>query len=166
MNTLSRLWRHLKTTAGTGRRAFPQEVLDAIQQTIAEGERLHRAEVRVIIETSLTLGQVLKGETSRMRARTLFSEHRIWDTEENTGVLIYVLLADHKVEIITDRAVGRALTPQEWQGVCRTMTEDFRRGDYRHGAVSALEQLNALLHERFPDDGSRANQLSDHPVVL
>lgn len=166
MNKLARLWRHLKTTAATGRRAFPQEALNAIQHCIANGERLHRAEVRVIIETSLPLLQILRGETSRTRARALFAEHRIWDTEENTGVLIYVLLADHKVEIVTDRAVGRALTAEAWQAVCRTMTERFRQGDYHHGATSALEQLNALLHERFPDDGSRQNQLADHPVIL
>lgn len=166
MDILSRLWRHVRTTSRSGRRAFPQATLDAIQHGIAAGERLHRAEVRVIIEASLTPWQVLQQETSRMRAAELFAEHRIWDTEENTGVLIYILLADHKVEIIADRAAARALAPETWQAVCRTMTEAFRRGDYHQGTVSALEQLNRLLHDHFPDDGSRPNQLADHPVIL
>ena len=166
MNRLRRLLRHLTTTGRAGRRAFPADALDAIQQTIAQGERLHRAEVRIIIEPSLDMIDVLQGETARMRARELFSQYGIWDTEENTGVLVYVNLADHKVEIIADRAVGRALSAQDWQAVCRTMTDAFKRGAYRDGAVAGLSQLNDLLCRHFPDDGASDNQLSNRPLVL
>lgn len=165
-NILPRLWRHLTTRSADGRRAFPQETLDAIRRRIEDGERQHRAEVRMVIETSLTPWQILRRETARMQAAELFLEQGIWDTEENVGILVYILLADHKVEIMADRAVGRAISPDEWRSVCRLMTEAFHAGDYSAGALAALERLNTLLAERFPDDGSSTNQLSNEPLVL
>ncbi|MET0961294.1 MAG: TPM domain-containing protein [Noviherbaspirillum sp.] len=166
MNTLKRLWRHLTTTRATGRRAFPKEVLAEIQQTIARGEQLHRAEVRIIIEPGLPLADVLDGMHPRARARELFSDYRVWDTEENFGVLIYLDLADHQVEIVADRGVGRLVQPEEWQAICDTMTRELRRGAYRDSTIAALEQLTVLLQQKLPAGGQRANQLSDKPIVL
>lgn len=166
MKTLSRIWRHLVTTSADARRVFPPATLDAIQKAIAHGEVLHRAEVRLIIEPSLTIQAVLNGTTSRERALELFSTYRIWDTEENCGVLIYIELADHKVEIVADRAANRVISEAEWQEICQTMTRGFASKIYGDSVIAALEKLNALLHERFPDDGSRPNQLSDQPVML
>lgn len=166
MRTLSRLWRHLVTSSADGRRAFPEPTLDAIRDRIAEGERRHRAEVRMVVETSLAARQVLQKMTARQRAAELFLEHGIWDTEENIGVLIYVLIADHKVEILADRRVARSVTPDEWRTVCNTMTDAFRANDYHAGALAGLDRLNALLAERFPDDGGQSNQLSNEPLIL
>lgn len=164
-NMLKRLWRHLITTTRDGRKTFPPSALQAIQAVIAKGETLHRAEVRLVIEPSLSLADVFDKTTARERARELFAEYRIWDTEENCGILIYVNLADHQVEIVSDRAVGRALNPQDWQAVCHTMTAGFARGDYQGSVTTALEHLNRILHERFPDRGG-ANELSNQPIVL
>lgn len=166
MNKLKRFWRHLTTTRASGRRAFPRKVLDDIQKTIAEGETLHRAEVRMIIEPALPLGDIFDGTHPRARARELFSDYRLWDTEENSGVLIYLDLADHQVEIVADRGVGRLVQADEWQAICETMVRELRRGAYRDGVIAALEQLNALLHLKLPANGERANQLSDKPIIL
>jgi uncharacterized membrane protein len=166
MKRLSRLVRHLRTTAADGRRAFPAATLKAIEAAIADGETLHRAEVRIIVEPSLTAQAVWNGVSSRDRARELFAHYGIWDTEENCGVLVYVNLADHKVEIVADRGVGKAIASKEWQAICRTMTRGFSEGRYHDSALAALGQLHALLQERFPDDGSSRNQLSNRPVVL
>ncbi|HYD78714.1 MAG TPA: TPM domain-containing protein [Paucimonas sp.] len=166
MNRLQRLLRHLTTTRFNGRRAFPPHTLKAIQAAIADGERCHRAEVRLIIEAALPLGALLENMPSRGRAHELFSRYRIWDTEENCGILIYINLADHKVEIVADRTVGRALNASEWQAACRTMTEGFHRGEFHDSAVAGVRQLNELLAKNFPADGSQANQLSDRPLVL
>lgn len=166
MNTLSRLWKHLTTTSAAGRRAFPAATLKAIEQAIADGETRHRAEVRMIVEPALSPQAVLQHISSRERARELFAHYRVWDTEENCGVLVYVNLADHKVEIVADRGVGRAIAAAEWQAVCRTMTQGFARGAYHDSVLAALDRLNRLLQERYPDDGSRGNELSDKPVVL
>lgn len=166
MKTLPRMRSHLMTGKASGRRAFPAATLQAIQDTIADGEQRHRAQIRVIIETALSAGAVLRGVPARERARELFSHYQIWDTEENCGILLYVNLADRKVEIIADRTVTRLLDAQEWQAVCATMTKGFAHGEFHASAVAALQQLNALLEQRFPANGVQLNQLPDRPIVL
>jgi uncharacterized membrane protein len=166
MRTLKRVIRHLHTTSAVGRRLFPEATLQAIEHAIAEGETRHRAEVRMIVEPALSVQAVLNGVSSRERARELFAHYRIWDTEENCGVLVYVNLADHKVEIVADRGVGRVIAAKDWEAVCRSMTQGFARGDFHGSVITALTQINALLQQHYPDDGSRRNQLSDRPLVL
>lgn len=166
MTNFKRMWRHLTTGQASGRRAFPREVLAEIQKTIAEGEQLHRAEVRIIIEPAMPLDDVLENIHPRARARALFSDYRVWDTEENCGVLIYLNLADHQVEIVADRGIGRLVQPAEWQAVCDTLTDGLRRDAFRDSTIAALEQLNVLLHQKLPATGDRVNQLSDKPIVL
>lgn len=166
MKTISRTLRHLFTTRIAGRRAFPNETLKAIQAAIASGESLHRAEMRLIVEPALTIHAALAGISSRERARELFSDYRIWDTEENCGILVYINLADHKVEIVADRGVGKLLPAKEWQAVCQTMTQGFARGAFHDSAIAGLTQLNDLLKTQFPAAGARPNELSNRPVVL
>lgn len=166
MNKLRRAWRHLFTTTADGRRAFPLESLEKIQQAIAAGEQLHRAEIRLIVEPALSLDDALEGLSARDRARELFSQYAVWDTEENCGILVYINLADHKVEIVADRAVNRLLSAPDWQAVCATMTQGYAQGDYHGSTIAGMEQLNALLAAQFPAEGTRANQLPDRPLVL
>lgn len=166
MKTLPRMMRHLFTTTAAGRRAFPPATLKAIQAAIAKGEAQHRAEVRLIIEPALTMQAVLGGMSARERARELFAHYRIWDTEENCGVLIYIDLADHKVEIIADRGIDRLIGRHEWQAICYTMTTGFARGAFHDSAIAAVEQLNLLLQTHLPANGARPNQLSNRPLVL
>jgi uncharacterized membrane protein YgcG len=166
MRTLSRLFKHLFTTGLASRRAFPNATLQDIQTVIAEGEKQHRAEVRMIIEPSLSAQAVLSGMSSRERACELFSDYRIWDTEENCGVLVYINLADHQVEIVADRGVGRVIAAKDWTAICSSMTRGFAHGDFHDGVLAALQQLNTLLQQHYPDDGSRQNQLSDQPLML
>jgi uncharacterized membrane protein YgcG len=166
MKMLKRLFKHLFITKRDGRKAFPQDALDAIQEAIARGERIHRAEVRLIIEPSLAWHEVLARKTPRQRARELFAECGIWDTEENCGVLVYVNLADRDVEILADRTAQGLVEGDAWESVCQVMVKGFSRGDYRDSAVAALEQLNELLQVALPDDGARANQLSNRPMML
>lgn len=166
MKTFSRLIRHLSTTNATGRRAFPSATLKAIEDAIAEGETRHRAEVRVVIEPALDMQTVWSGVSARERARELFAHYGVWDTEENCGVLVYINLADHQVEIVADRGVGRLVAAKDWHAVCRTMTQGFARGAYHESVIAALSELNALLQQYYPDDGSKRNQLSNKPVLL
>ncbi|MGV8894326.1 MAG: TPM domain-containing protein [Burkholderiaceae bacterium] len=169
MHLFSRLKRHLLTTTGTGRRAFPPATLKAIEATIAAGEVLHRAEVCLIIEPSLTLSEVLQKVSARERARELFALHKVWDTEENCGVLIYINLADHKVEIVTDRSVGRQVHASDWQAICHAMTYGFARGEFHDSVIAALQKINALLQQHYPaqdDSNQLGNQLDNRPVLL
>ena len=166
MKIFSRLCKHLFTTQAAGKRAFPNTTLKAIEEAIAEGENQHCAEVRLIVEHSLSVCSIWHRTTSRHRAIELFSQYRIWDTEDNCGVLIYVNIADRKVEIIADRTLSKLITNDEWHAVCNTMTHGFAQGEFHDSSAAAMTQLNALLQSYFPANGSHANQLSNKPIVL
>ena len=165
---LKRLMRHWRLSASDGRRAFPPATLEQIAAAIAQGERMHRAEVRLIVETSLGTEAIVKGVSNRQRALALFAEYGIWDTEENCGVLIYVNLAERKVEIVADRAISRKIDAQQWRAVCQTMTQGFGQKLFHDATLMAISQLNALLQLHFPATGAgpRANQLPDQPIIL
>lgn len=120
----------------------------------------------MVVEPALGMQAVLSGMSSRERARELFAHYRVWDTEENCGVLVYVNLADHKVEIVADRGVGRVVAARDWEAVCRTMTQGFARGEYHGSVIAALGDLNALLQRHYPDDGATHNQLPNQPLML
>jgi len=161
-----RAWRHMTTGTRAGKRAFPAATLQAIEQAITQGEQRHRAEVRLIVESGLDVRSAFSNVGNRERARALFAQYGVWDTEENCGVLIYINLAAREVDIVADRHVGRLVADTEWQTICRTMTTGFARGDYHASTLSALEQLNTLLARHYPADGTRPNQLPNDAVIL
>jgi uncharacterized membrane protein len=163
---MKRALRHLGASGAAGRRAFPPATLAAIGAAIAEGEKLHRGELRLIVENSLPLEAIWADLSNRQRALALFAEHGVWDTEDNCGVLIYVNLAEHKVDIVADRNIGRKIEAATWRAVCQTMTEGFARGQFHHCTLAAVAQVNQLLHQHFPANGARANELPDQPIVL
>ena len=166
---LTRRLRHLQSGISVGEKLFPQDVLDQITAAIAEGEASHRGEVRLIVEAALPGDLIWADVTDRERALDLFAEHGIWDTEDNCGVLVYVNLADHKVEIVADRGVNRKVAPAQWQAICDAMTQGFRRGEYGRSTLGAIEHVNALLREHFPADSSRGpdiNELPNQPVMI
>ncbi len=163
---LSRALRHWKTSAADGRRAFPQETLGAIGAAITEGERTHRSELRLIVEASMPFDAIWAGVSNRQRALALFAEQGVWDTEDNCGVLIYVNLAERKVDIVADRNVNRKIDAATWQAVCRTMTDGFARGQFHDSTLAAVTQVNELLRQHFPANGARRNELPDNPIML
>ncbi|RXZ36893.1 TPM domain-containing protein [Oxalobacteraceae bacterium CAVE-383] len=166
MHIGKRLWRHIVTTRHAARKLFPASALQVIQSAIATGEVTHRAEVRVVIEAALPIAFVLRGGSARHRAVELFSHYRIWDTEENCGLLLYINLADHKVEIVADRGVDRAVGKKDWQDICGMITAGFAAGEYHESIPIALAQLNLLLTRHYPQLGPQHNQLSDKPLML
>ena len=163
---LGRVLRHWQSTKAAARRAFPDETLTAVAEAITAGERTHRGEVRFIVEKALPTDEIWDGVTNRQRALALFADYGVWDTEDNCGVLIYVNLADHKVDIVADRGIDRRIDAATWQAVCRTMTEGFRRGDFHQASLAAIEQVNSLLREHFPANGDRPNELPDKPIMI
>jgi hypothetical protein len=148
-------------------RQFGPETLDAIAGTVSAGEATHRGELRVAIESRLPLSAVASGVTARDRAGMLFAHLRVWDTDDNCGVLLYVLLAEHRIEIIADRGIAKAVTPAEWEAITVHMRDAFAEGRFREGVQIGVADAGALLARHFPPDGHpRANQLPDRPLVL
>ena len=148
------------------RRAFSSTTLAKIEDLIATGEKTHRAEIRVIIETGLSFSEILKKKMPRTRALELFGLYKIWDTEENTGILIYINLADRKVEIVTDRGINEKIPSATWQTICTGMTRKFREKQFQDGIADALKEMNRILQADFPCKHSRTNALPDSPVIL
>ena len=163
---IARMLRHWKSSAAVGRRAFPKATLDAVASAITEGEQTHRGELRLIVESAMPFDALWAGLSNRQRALALFAEYGVWDTEDNCGVLIYVNLAEHKVDIVADRNVGRKVDTETWQAICRTMTDGFARGNFHDSTLAAVAQVNALLRQHFPANGARPNELPDHPIML
>jgi uncharacterized membrane protein len=161
-----RALRHWMSTRAEAERIFPPATLAAISEAIAAGERSHRGEVRLIVEKSLPVSAAWSGVTNRQRAIALFADYGIWDTEDNCGVLIYVNLADHKVDIVADRGIDRRIDAATWQAVCATMTRGFAQGDFHGATLGAIAQVNDLLRQHFPSNGARPNELPDRPLML
>jgi uncharacterized membrane protein len=162
-----RFFRHLATDDRNARRAFDEAALTRIEQAIAEGERAHRGQVRFAVEAALPLARVLRGVTPRERALEVFSQLRVWDTEENCGVLVYLLLADRDVEIVADRGIHDRVGTPAWEAVCRKMETAFREGSFAAGAEAGIADINALLARHFPRDAvAGRNELPDQPVVF
>ena len=163
-----RLGRHFITDHHSVRRRFSAHALKRIEEAIAAGERHHVGQVRFIVEASLPLAQVLRGLTPRERALELFGRFGVWDTEHNSGVLVYVLLADKSVEIVADRGINRKIPPDTWKVICRAMESAFRDGRFEEGAITGINAIGELLAQHFPRSGSDAggNELPDAPIVL
>ena len=159
--------RHFATDERRVRHAFSDAALTRIGAAIAAGEKVHRGQVRFVVEPALPLARVARRISPRERALEVFGLLRIWDTEENCGVLVYLLLADRAVEIVADRGIDRAVGAAAWESVCREMEKAFAAGRYAEGAEAGIAGINALLARHFPDDGKpRENELPDAPLVL
>jgi uncharacterized membrane protein len=163
---LRRIFRHLFLPQWSIGLAFPRRVQQAIEQAIAASEKRHDAELRFAVEAGLPLAALLRGQTSRQRAVEVFSQLRVWDTENNSGVLIYVQLIDRKVEILADRGIN-ALVPQiEWDAICRRIEQSYRKGDFEQGTLAAIEEITVRLARHFPPRETNPNELPNRPVVL
>ena len=161
-----RILKHLCTTGLHLRRRFPQVTRDAIEQEIAKSEALHNGELRFAIETALDLPPLLHGLRSRQRAFDVFSRLRVWDTEMNSGVLIYLLLVDHKVEIVADRGIAAKVDQSEWESICREMEKAFRSGDFKAGSMLGVQRISTLLAQHFPAGSRNPNELPNQPFIL
>jgi uncharacterized membrane protein len=163
---MGRVLRHLFSGHWVVRRAFPQATLDRIETAVRESERSHRGEVRFAVEGALDVIAVARGFTARQRALDVFSLLRVWDTDENTGVLIYVQLVDRRIEIVADRGIAALIAQPEWDAICRRMEEAFAARRFEGGALAGVADVTALLARHFPARGSNPDELPDKPIVL
>jgi uncharacterized membrane protein len=148
------------------RLAFPAAVLNDIEIAVKQSERQHRGELRFAIENSLAPSWVWHGMPAHQRATEVFSILRVWDTEENSGVLIYVLLADREVHIVADRGIARCVPQTEWNAVAQAMQRAFRQGDFRRGSLEGIEQITIMLATHFPSGADNPNELPNKPVIV
>jgi uncharacterized membrane protein len=138
--------------------------MQAIERAIRESERTHCGQICFAVEAALDTLPLLRGQTARERAIEVFSQLRVWDTEHNNGVLIYLLLADHDVEILADRGIHAKVGVDAWESVCREMEALFRAGRFEEGALAGIRAVGTLLAQHYP--GAGRDELANQPVVL
>ncbi|HDS0950843.1 TPA: TPM domain-containing protein [Stenotrophomonas maltophilia] len=162
---IQRLWRHL--VSPSVRRSFPPATLQAITEAIASGEQRHGGQVMFAVEADLPLHALWRGVTARQAAEQAFAQLRTWDTHHNNGVLIYLLLADHAIEIVADRGLHGRVSPAQWQRVCTHLREGLRGADPVEALRDAIDEVSGLVEGHFPastrsdDDG-----LPNTPQIL
>ncbi len=165
-NRFIRLLRHCLMLGRSAARRFPGAVMDRIESRVALSERRHGAEIRIAIETALPPAAILAGQTPRERALEVFGGLRVWDTEANNGILVYVLLADHAVEIVADRGAAARVAPATWDRACRVLAEACRDGREEEGAIAALDVLDEALVDAFPPRSGGADEIPNRPIIV
>ena len=165
MNIL-RMLKHLMLPDWWRRRVFAAADLAVIGAAVSASEQTHRGEVRFVAEASLAVSTLWRDRSPRQRAAEVFAAEGVWDTEENSGVLIYLQLVDHRIEIVADRGIARKVEQAQWDAICRRMEARFRAGEFEGGALAAVDDITALLQVHFPPGDTNPDELPDRPVVL
>jgi len=160
----TRLFKHLVAGRLAVLRVLPPRAMRAIEQAIRESEAGHGGQIRFAVEPVLDFAALMRGQSARQRAIEVFSQLRVWDTEHNNGVLIYLLLADRDVEIIADRGIHARLGNAGWETVCREMEQAFRQGRFEEGVIAGIKAVSDHLQRHYPS--RQSNELPDKPVVL
>jgi uncharacterized membrane protein len=162
-----RLVRHL-LFAPSLRKAFPRESFSRIRAAIAAGELRHNGQVVFAVKPALSFTKILRHIPVRACAEEAFTQLRVWDTEANCGVLIYLLLADRRLEIVADRGLNGKVSTEQWREVCLTMEQYLSDGKPEEAAIRGVDAVADLLARNFPATSgeSKVNELPDHPRVL
>ena len=167
MNKLLRILKHRWLDEDDVRRALGAGALERIAERVAASERSHTGEIRVCVEAGLPLSYLRRNATARERAVALFGKLRVWDTEHNNGVLIYLLLAERRIDIVADRGLNRQVSPAQWIALVDGMADAFRAGRFEAGLAAAIEAVDRLLCAHFPlaPGEVNPNELPDAPVI-
>ncbi|CAN7514732.1 TPM domain-containing protein [Variovorax paradoxus] len=168
LSKLARIWRHQWMDEADVRRVLPDAAMERLAARVAASERRHSGEIRICVEAGLPWSYLRRNASARERAVTLFGKLRVWDTAHNNGVLIYLLLAEHAIEIVADRGIDAHVDDAEWAAMAQRMGAAFREGRFEDGLTQALEEMSALLVAHFPlaENEPDTNELPDQPVVL
>lgn len=163
---IQRIIRHLITGRMAVKTAFPKHSLAAIEQAIHESEAKHAGQVRFAVEASLDFSALWRNQTASERAIDVFSQLRVWDTECNNGVLIYLLLADRDVEIVADRGIYSKLGKVGWEKICLEMESIFRLGKFESGVINGINAVSHCLQQYFPKESTAVDELPNKPITL
>lgn len=167
MNKLLRILKHRWLDERDAVRALGPETLERLTSRVSESERLHTGELRICVEAGLPFSYLWRDATARERAVQMFGKLRVWDTEYNNGVLIYLLLAEHRIEIVADRGLARHVPQSAWDEILHGMSAAFKAGRFEEGLAAAVDAVTALLVRHFPATPGSANpnELPDVPHV-
>ena len=163
-----RAWRHLWLDASDSARLLPPAAQARLEAAVRDSEALHLGEVRLCVEAGLPWQAWRQGQSARQRAMDLFGLLRVWDTAHNNGVLIYVLLADRRIEVLADRGLHAHTGPEVWARLTQDLAQALAQGQVEAGLTQALQSVSTLLraHHPAPQDAIKRNELPDSIVLL
>ena len=165
---IKRIFRHRWLDESDSRKAVPADMAERLRRRVAASERRHTGEVRICVEAGLPRSYLWRNASARQRAVTLFGKLRMWDTEHNNGVLIYLLLADRAIEMVADRGLNAVVSPAQWQAMIDNLSQALRQSRYEDGLTQALEEVSAVLVQHFAISAGATNpdELSDVVVLM
>ena len=163
---IKRIAKHLVAHRWRERLIFTPKVLARIEAAIKAGEATHSGQIRFVVEGALDGRPLFHNQPARERALDIFSQLRIWDTAHNNGVLIYLLLAEHDIEIVADRGFEGNVSEAEWSEVCRVMEADLGAGRFEAGVLAGIQHVSELIARHFPPRADDRNELPDAPVII
>jgi uncharacterized membrane protein len=168
MNRLLRILKHRWLDETDARRALDDAALQRLAARVQHSERRHSGEIRLCVEAGLPLSYLWRAAPPRERALAMFGKLRVWDTEHNNGVLIYLLLAEHAIEIVADRGLSRHVPPEQWHALARSMSVAFKAGRFEEGLAAAIDAVEQPLLQHFPlaEGSTNPNELPDVPFVV
>ena len=153
----ARWWRHRWMPEHAAERAVPPAMAEQLQARVNASETRHSGEIVLCVEAALPNRDLWRAGREaplpaviRERALSWFGKLRVWDTEHNNGVLIYLLLAERCVEIIADRGISRHVPDAHWQAAVQALGQHLQTGDFDTGLTQALQEVSALLVQHFP----------------
>jgi uncharacterized membrane protein len=147
-------------------RWFPRPALARIAAAIGAGERGHSGEVCFAVESRFAPWQVLAGRTVGARARQVFGRLGVWDTQDNSGVLLYLQLAERRVEIVADRGIAARVAPEQWQALCAQFIDEIHAGEPEAAVLACIDRIHALLRAHFPANDDNPREFPDDPIIL
>lgn len=166
LKLIKRLCRHLFIWPGVVRRYFPADSMRRIEAAIASNERTHLGEICFVVESNLHVLDILRKKSAKQRAIEVFSQFQVWDTEQNNGVLIYLLLADHDLEILADRGIHHHIGDGGWERISHEMEAQFRRGQFEAGTLYGINQIGERLAQHYPAHAKNINELANAPIII
>ena len=157
--------KHCFYFSGTNR-YFNAEDLKQIATAVQQAECGHVGEIQVVIEGHLPCLQAYRQNT-RKRAEQLFAELGVWDTEYNSGVLLYLNLCERQVELVFDRGIQQASEQAVWDTICQDMVQLMRQQHYCTAVIEAIEKIGSILQAydtQLEIEGH--NELPNEPIII
>jgi putative membrane protein len=121
---------------------------------------------RVPAVLRLVTPRSIRRARTRARAVDQFMAHGLHLTAERTGVLIFVAMAEHQVEVVADSGIHRLVDQDVWADAVEALARELRRGQPLEGFRAAIHQCGAVLAQHFPPRPGNPNELADRLVEI
>ncbi len=99
-------------------------------------------------------------------AAAAFQHNRLRNTEDSTGILLYISLYEHQVKVIGDDGISARLTHPDWQHICDAIIKDFKEKNYTNGIVEGINLSGKLLAEHFPIKAGDTDELANELIII